>query len=128
MTSFSFSSLFVLLWFSFFAYPRYSEPSWSLLFAENNLSLVETSAAMDTTLRQFNENCLWKLLFALFIILCSLLFDARYGRVNFVLASRLDLLKEVQRLQVKQRYKYSVSLFAVVVLLVCFESLGITFD
>ena len=36
--------------------------------------------------RQVNSRC-----FSLFI---------RYGRVNFVLASRLDLLKEVQRLQV----------------------------
>ena len=30
----------------------------------------------------------------------QLTYASRYGRVNFVLASRLELLKEVQRLQV----------------------------
>lgn len=47
-----------------------------------------------------------KLLILLYVIVCSLLFDARYGRVNFVLASRLDLLKEVQRLQVNHHYNF----------------------
>lgn len=47
-----------------------------------------------------------KLLILLYVIVWSLLFDARYGRVNFVLASRLDLLKEVQRLQVNHHYNF----------------------
>ena len=53
-----------------------------------------------------------KLLIILYVIVCSLLLDARYGRVNFVLASRLDLLKEVQRLQVNHHYNCFLCVFS----------------
>ena len=42
--------------------------------------------------------------------------------MNFVLASRLELLKEVQRLQVKQPYKYFV--FVCLLFLLFFLSLA----
>lgn len=98
--------------------------------AENKLRLVGTSATMDTKLRHYNENCFCELLTSLVCNGLSLLFDARYGRVNFVLASRLELLKEVQRLQVKQPYKFFVCLFVCLLLFVLgfFQSLSSTFD
>lgn len=100
-------------------------------FAENKLRLVGTSATMDTKLRHYNENCFCELLTSLVCNGLSLLFDARYGRVNFVLASRLELLKEVQRLQVKQPYNFfCVCLFVCLLLFVLgfFQSLSSTFD
>ena len=101
-------------------------------FAENKLRLVGTSATMDTKLRHYNENCFCELLTSLVCNGLSLLFDARYGRVNFVLASRLELLKEVQRLQVKQPYNFffvCVCLFVCLLLFVLgfFQSLSSTF-